>query len=132
MSETNAPTVLLVGHCSPDAMMLQSAIRRVVEGAGFAIAMSMADLEERLPGASVALVNRVLDGDFGGADGLGLIRRFAGGGAGTPMMLISNFAESQQEAEAAGAVPGFGKSDLYAAQTGERLLAAIVKGRSGA
>jgi len=126
MTDTkNKPTILLVGHCFPDAMMLKSAIKRAIRGVRFEKAHSVAEFEQHLPGAALAVVNRVLDGRFTSDDGIGLIRQYAANGSGTPLMLVSNFPESQAEAEAAGAVAGFGKSDIYAAQTGERLRAAI-------
>ncbi len=40
-------------------------------------------------------------------------------------MLISNFQDAQQEAVAAGAFPGFGKSQLYDDSTSERLRDAL-------
>jgi len=123
MPDSNAPTVLLVGHCFPDAMMLKSSIKRIIPGVRFEKAHSLRDIEDHLAASALALVNRVLDGEFGSDDGIGLIRCFAG--AGTPLMLISNYAESQAEAEGAGAAPGFGKTGLYAEETAERLRAAI-------
>jgi hypothetical protein len=106
-------------------MMLKSAIKRAIKGVTFENAHSVAALEGHLPGAALALVNRVLDGKFASDDGIGLIREFATHEAGTPLMLVSNFAESQIEAEAAGAAPGFGKSDLYAEEKKIRLNAAV-------
>jgi len=132
MTDANAPIVLLVGHCFPDAMMLKSAVKRVIKGVNFEKAHSVGDLEKHLPGSSVALVNRVLDGSFESTDGIGLIRQFASHEAGTALLLVSNFPESQAEAEAAGAAPGFGKTDLYAAETAERILAAIAISTTGA
>jgi two-component system chemotaxis response regulator CheY len=41
--------------------------------------------------------------------------------AGTPMMLVSNYPDAQQQAVAAGAAPGFGKAELGAGQTIEKL-----------
>jgi len=123
MPDPNAPIVLLVGHCFPDAMMLQSSIKRLIPGVRFEKAHSIADMETHITGSALALVNRVLDGDFVDDDGISLIRRFAGNG--TPLMLISNFPESQAEAESAGAAPGFGKTALYEEETAERIRAAI-------
>ena len=37
------------------------------------------------------------------------------------MLLVSNFEDAQAQAEAAGAMPGFGKSDLYHDDTTQRL-----------
>ena len=127
MTDPNRPTVLLVGHCFPDAMMLEAAIKRILPGVRFEKAHSIAEVERHLAGSALALVNRVLDGDFDGEDGIGLIRRHAAHTAGTALMLVSNFAESQAQAEAVGALPGFGKTELYTAQTGDRIRTAVAK-----
>ena len=132
MTDSNAPTVLLVGHCYPDAMMLTSAIRRAIKGARFEKVHSVAELENKLAGAALAVVNRVLDGQFASDDGIGLIREFVTHASGTPLMLVSNLPESQVEALAAGAAPGFGKSDLNTAETGDRLRAAVARAHTGA
>lgn len=132
MTESTAPLVLLVGHCFPDAMMLKSAIRRAIKGARFEKVHSVAEFEEKLPDAALAVVNRVLDGKFASDDGIGLIREFATHASGTPLMLVSNLPKSQAEALAAGAAPGFGKSDLYKAETGDRLRAAVARSHTRA
>jgi len=131
VSDSSKPTILLVGHCFPDAMMLKSSIKRAIKGVQFQKIHSITELEQHLADAALAVVNRVLDGKFASDDGIGLIRQYASHESGTPLMLVSNFAESQAEAEAAGAVPGFGKSDIYAAETVERLRAAV-ESRAGA
>ena len=41
------------------------------------------------------------------------------------MMLVSNFEDAQAEAEAAGALPGFGKTQMYDPRTRERILGAV-------
>jgi hypothetical protein len=40
-------------------------------------------------------------------------------------MLVSNYADAQQQAETAGALPGFGKSSLRTPETRERLRAVL-------
>lgn len=115
------PTVLftLVGHCGPDASMLRSAIRRAVPAATFAEAHDDAALARHRGDGSVWLVNRALDGDFDVADGVALIARERGA---VRSALVSNFPEAQQAAEAAGAMPGFGKSALNSADTARKLV----------
>lgn len=71
------------------------------------------------------LVNRVLDGDFATSSGLELIRAVTASGVAGRTMLVSNFADAQQEAESAGALPGFGKGQLYSAAMRERIAAAV-------
>jgi CheY-like chemotaxis protein len=66
------------------------------------------------------MVNRLIFAD--GSDGTELIRRMqADGYADTPVMLISNYAESQEKAVGQGAVPGFGKAAVGAPETLELL-----------
>jgi CheY-like chemotaxis protein len=72
---------------------------------------------------SLVLVNRKLDRDH--SDGLALIRTLKTDSrlASIPVMLISNFADYQEDAIDAGAVEGFGKRDL----SGGRALEALRK-----
>lgn len=58
------------------------------------------------------LVNRLLDSD--GSSGLEVIRTLASepGVPSTPIMLVSNYPDAQQQAVQIGAVPGFGKASL--------------------
>ena len=58
----------------------------------------------------VVLVNRVLASD--GSSGVDLIADLAGHGNTTPFMLVSDKADAQRAAVAAGAVPGFGKAAI--------------------
>jgi CheY-like chemotaxis protein len=69
----------------------------------------------------LVLVNRLLDED--GSEGLEVIRQIKADPelAAVPCMLISNYPEYQQAAVAAGAEYGFGKKELHASQTQERL-----------
>ncbi len=116
------PTVLLVGHCRPDAFALQSAVRRALGEADIAHVNSDKELEARAPGAALLLVNRALDGDFPDATGVELIARLAA--RGVPALLVSNFPEAQAAAEAAGARPGFGKKDLNSERAASLIRAA--------
>jgi CheY-like chemotaxis protein len=58
----------------------------------------------------LVLVNRVLASD--GSSGLDVIRELVKSGVSTPVMLVSDLQEAQEEAVALGAVRGFGKADL--------------------
>lgn len=120
-AEYNGKTVALVGHCGPDMFALRSAIRSALPGAEV---VSVED-EKSLAatGADLLLVNRVLDGRFEDESGLKLIERLAGGGS--AVMLVSNFPDAQAAAEQVGAVPGFGKSELYSDQMKQRLRSAL-------
>jgi DNA-binding response OmpR family regulator len=67
------------------------------------------------------LVNRILAGDP--SSGVEWIRQLKADAqtAGTPMMLVSNHADAQQEAVDAGAATGFGKAELGDEQTADKL-----------
>jgi CheY-like chemotaxis protein len=73
----------------------------------------------------LVLVNRVADAD--GAEGIELIRAMKDDSklSGVPVMLVSNLAEAQEEAVAAGARMGFGKSELSGEVATERIGAAL-------
>ena len=114
--------IALVGHCGPDMFMLRSAIGRHVPDAEIVTLDRMEDVESSVGSVDLYLVNRVLDGSFRNRSGIDLI---AAMGAESTTMLVSNFADAQRDAEAAGARPGFGKSELYDAIVGDRLRAAL-------
>lgn len=69
----------------------------------------------------LVLINRKLDLD--GSDGVSLLKRLKRDGLldQTPAMLVSNYADAQQSAVAAGAIPGFGKAEIGAPQVTARL-----------
>jgi CheY-like chemotaxis protein len=66
-------------------------------------------------------VNRILDRD--GSSGLEVIRALTSAPESrhVPVLMITNFAEHQQQAVAVGAEPGFGKAALLAPETSELL-----------
>jgi len=72
-------------------------------------------------GFDLVCVNRLFDTD--GSEGLDLLREIKADPelASLPVMLVSNFPEAQQAAVTAGAIPGFGKSDLASPAVVERL-----------
>jgi CheY-like chemotaxis protein len=114
--------VLDVGQCGADHM----AIRRLVERHFQADVTQAHDLEDALEQlraghCDLVLVNRRLDAN--GGDGLEVIRRIKADalGAAVPLLLVSNYAEYQEQAVAAGAEMGFGKAALAAPETRERL-----------
>lgn len=123
--------VLLVGHCGPDAFMLRRAVRSMLGTKQVEMINSADDLERELGRASLVLVNRVLDGRFDSDSGIELIRRLAGRG-GARLMLVSNYADAQAEAVAAGAAPGFGKAEANTEQARRRLLEAIADSEGSA
>jgi len=115
--------IVMVGHCGPDSYALKSAVGSAVPGAEVVFANDEKKLAESVKGAALLLVNRVLDGDFADDGGIELIGKLAATGAN--VMLVSNYPDAQEEAEKAGALPGFGKTTMYAAETKERIRAAV-------
>lgn len=117
-----AKRVLDVGNCSLDHGAIRTMLQRT-----FAAEVVQADgLEDTLQRLreepfDLVLVNRKLDADY--SDGIDVIRAIKGDPAlaAVPCMLVTNYAEHQQTAVAAGAEYGFGKKELYAAATRERL-----------
>jgi CheY-like chemotaxis protein len=114
--------VLSVGQCSAD----HGSIRRLLEGdlgarvvRADTAAAALAELGRSA--FDLVLVNRV--GAYDGASGLDLIREISADEAlrHVPVMLVSNYADAQREAEEAGARRGFGKAELGRPETRSRL-----------
>ncbi len=110
--------VLDVGQCGAD----HGAIRHLIAGQFDADVTAADDPQDALAqlragSFDLVLVNRKLDAD--GSDGLELIRRIKADGplASVPVMLVTNYAEYQEQAIAAGAETGFGKAQLGAPHT---------------
>lgn len=126
--KTPSATVALVGHCGADASSLERLVSRLGEHASAVRVNDEESLREAIGSADVMLVNRVLDGSLGTSSGVELIRMIAAArddGRRPALLLVSNYADAQEEAEASGAMPGFGKSDLRGAGAASRLEAAI-------
>jgi two-component system chemotaxis response regulator CheY len=114
--------VLDVGQCNPD----HAAIRRLLTeefGVEADRAYTPDEAWVRLQNTryDLVLVNRIFDAT--GEEGLAFIRRMKTDTtlAAVPVMLVSNYADAQAEAVAAGAEPGFGKATLEDLQTSTRL-----------
>ena len=74
-------------------------------------------------GADLVLFNRELDGFFTYDSGVEYIRAMKKAHPHVKTMLISNYADAQAAAVAAGAVPGFGKRQLGSKEVVALLLA---------
>jgi two-component system chemotaxis response regulator CheY len=118
--------VLSVGQCGFD----HSRIARHLEQSFRAQVRGVSTFDEALDALrsgpyDLVLVNRVNDLD--GAPGLDLIRSVKADArlADVPIMLVSNYPEAQSEAQALGALLGFGKSNLNAETTRARLGAVL-------
>ena len=105
-------TIVLVGHCGIDGPRLQSVVSQCLKGCEVVRVNEQGDLEAACEqGADLLLVNREPVG-FEGTEGLELIRGVRQRYPDQKVMLVSDFPEAQQEAIAAGALPGFGKRDI--------------------
>ncbi len=105
--------VLSVGQCGFDTGQISRGLATRY-GLEVVSADTHSEAVERVSAGDIriVLVNRV--GDVDGAPGLALIRALKSNPktADLPVMLVSNYADAQTEAIAAGALPGFGKADL--------------------
>ena len=113
--------VLDVGNCGPDFASINNFLTTHFD-CELAQAHGLEDTLEQLKAGDFALVtvNRKLDQDY--SDGIEIIKAIKADPnlAGVPVMLVTNFPEHQDAAEAIGAVRGFGKLELNA-ETAQRL-----------
>src|SRR5437764_102889 len=110
--------LLDVGNCAADHGSICDLVERQF-AAEVVQAHSAAEALAALKGGAydLVLINRVFDLD--GDDGIELIRAIKADTklAAVPVMLITNYPDYARQAEASGAVPGFGKRELHSAQT---------------
>ena len=117
-----SPYVLDVGNCDPDHARISSMLRQhfavEIDRVMF-VPEALALLANRT--YALVLVNRLIFAD--GSDGMPLIEAMQADPRlhSTPVMMVSNFGDAQARAVAAGAVQGFGKAALDAAETYTRL-----------
>jgi two-component system, chemotaxis family, chemotaxis protein CheY len=116
--------VLSVGQCSFDHRTISHVLRErlgaVVQPVDTAEEAGE-ELERR--GYSLVLINRKLDLD--GSSGLTVLRELHRKHPDTPMMLVSNYEDAQQEAVRLGARPGFGKASLHEESTIELIRSTL-------
>ena len=114
--------VLDIGQCDYDHGRIESLLRAQF-GAEVVRVHSATEALDRLRNEAfdLVLVNRIFDRTA--EEGLDLIRKAKADAklSAVPVRLVSNFPESQAEAVAAGAIPGFGKAALAEAGTRARL-----------
>ncbi|MBB6429056.1 hypothetical protein [Algisphaera agarilytica] len=118
---TQLTHVALVGHCGFDSSSLTRLAKSALPDAKIVAVNSQSALDEVAHAQSLLLINRVLDGRFDAGSSLAMIQQLAQRDDSPAMMLVSNYPDAQAEAEAAGALPGFGKSDLGKPETAQRL-----------
>src|SRR4051794_8518628 len=100
--------VVLVGHCGPDTSYLRMAVTSALRGATVLAADDAQELDALLlEGVDLLLFNRELGWGFDESEGVDVIRSLRARHPQVKMMLVSNYAEAQAAAAAAGALPGF-------------------------
>lgn len=119
-------TVLSVGQCGPDHASISGFLNR-----HFDVQILTTDLPDdtletlRSNTVDLVLINRKLDADY--SEGMDILRTLKSDPdlSAIPVMIVSNFAESQQAAVAAGAEYGIGKAELNT-QTARSRVAAVL------
>ncbi len=129
-NSSQRPRVLDVGNCDPDHASILRLLSRFdveVDRVMF-VEEALKRLNERR--YHLVMVNRLIFAD--GSDGLPLIKQMKADESlrRIPVMMISNFADAQDRAVAAGAVRGFGKANLDAPATEEALRPFLYPPRS--
>jgi two-component system chemotaxis response regulator CheY len=126
-----AKRILSLGQCGAD----HAAIAWTVRGNLDAEVVPAATAEEALTllrneAFDLVLVNRVLDQD--GSLGMDFVNKVKADAdlKDIPVMLVSNYEDSQEEAVRGGALRGFGKSALRNPQTLDLLRMALTSGKS--
>jgi len=116
--------VLDVGQCGFDGPQLDRLLSRGLH-CEVTTADTISDALQKLQSQpfDLCLVNRELA--FEGTSGLDLVRQAKEAGIQTPIMLVSDRIDAQKEAEALGAVPGFGKSELDSPELAQFLRDAL-------
>lgn len=119
--------VLDVGQCGPDHATIRNYLTanfdcEVVQTHGPADTLA----ELRSGRFDLVLINRKLDADY--SDGIEILRAIKADTAteGVPVMLVTNYADHQEAAVAAGAHRGFGKLEFDRVETREKLAAVLV------
>jgi DNA-binding NarL/FixJ family response regulator len=110
-THTMPHSVILVGHCGVDGPRLQREISARIPDTDVIRVNSTADLKRYLEQeADLFLVNREPVGFD--EDGLDIIRDIRGEHPDAKVMLVSDYPDAQEAAVQAGALPGFGKSEM--------------------
>jgi DNA-binding NarL/FixJ family response regulator len=122
-----AKIVVLAGHCGPDSAYLKLTVKKAIGDVTIEMVDDSRELSAVLEKATPDLIlfNRELGYGFEpgtGVEMIGLLRRTY---PNMKMILVSNFEEAQHAAEAAGALPGFGKRELGTARVLQLLKGAV-------
>ena len=118
--------VALVGHCGPDSSFLRMAVSSADRSIKVLAADDSTELNRLLAdGVDLLLLNREMPYGFDvklGVDMIPILRRQY---PSVKIMLVSNYAEAQAAAVAAGALPGFGKREIGSPRVAEVLRNAL-------
>ncbi|WP_425395997.1 response regulator [Aeoliella sp.] len=118
--------ILDIGNCGPDHAGIARFFKQHFD-CEVAQADRAADALEQLKAQpfDLVVVNRKLDIDY--SDGLEVIREIKSTPdlAEVPVMMITNYAEHQDAAVAAGAVRGFGKLEYHKPETLQRVQSVL-------
>ncbi|MEZ6096527.1 MAG: hypothetical protein R3C03_20245 [Pirellulaceae bacterium] len=120
--------IVIAGNCYPDNQAIKRLLTQCIPApAEIQFVDSAAELKAALSAATITLVivNRIFD--VTGENGVETIRNLKSSDANTQtnLMLLSNYEWAQDEAIAAGAIGGFGKSSLNAEATKAMIRQAI-------
>ena len=116
--------VLNIGQCALDHSNISDLLNRhfsveIDKAATHDEAISLATQNQY----DLVLVNRIYDQD--GSAGQQTIEQLCQSDSDCPVMLVSNYADAQQMAQAVGATKGFGKSQLNDSETIAALSAVL-------
>ena len=119
--------VLSIGQCGFDGPQIERLFQQE-HAARVDSVDSGEEAVERLKDGQydLVLVNRRLDGD--GSSGVALLEKLHAQSPQVRFMLVSDRQDAQDEAVAKGALPGFGKSELRAPETAEKIRVALGRG----
>jgi hypothetical protein len=119
-----ANRILLVGHCGVDGPRLKDELSRALPGTDVERINSDEDLRRAVgKGVELLLVNREPVGFDG--QGLDIIRQMKHLNPDCKVMLVSDRDDAQEQAEQAGALPGFGKKALGSPSLAEHVKQAL-------
>jgi len=121
-----AKKILLVGHCGPDSSYLRMVIRQADKEAQILAADDQTELGRQLEQPiDLVLLNRELGYGFTTDMGVDVIRELKQSHPQLRTMLVSNYPDAQKSAEAAGALPGFGKREIGSQRVVDLLRSAM-------
>jgi two-component system chemotaxis response regulator CheY len=126
-SMSMSKTVVLAGHCGPDSSYLKLTIKKAIADANIVFVDDSRELSAALEKSEPDLVlfNRELGYGFDHSSGVEMISTLHRTNPNLKMILVSNFPEAQAAAEAAGALPGFGKRELGTSRVHQVLREAL-------